>query len=273
MDFKVKNNISAITKTLLVFLILFLILFFIKLYTPIPPYPEGGGGQGIGIEINIGTDEPQVQELDEPLAIPEPVKEEKEEDQLLTSEDKESEPVKPIVEKKNIVKKKANVEEPPKKSEPKEVKPVVNQRALYSGKKSSITSEELLEKGSPNGSPNSNNYQGGGTGQGTGNEGGTGSGSGTGTGNGISYSLEGRTPQFIPIPEYNSQSEGKVAVRIVVDPEGRVISAIPGVKGSTTLDDYLMGVAKAAALKARFSRKIDSPGNQEGTIVYKFVLQ
>jgi len=77
----------------------------------------------------------------------------------------------------------------------------------------------------------------------------------------------------MPRPEYNNQVDGKVVVKVIVNNEGQVISATPGVKGSTTLDDYLLSVAKNAALKARFSRKPDAPDHQEGTITYKFILQ
>jgi ATP-dependent Clp protease ATP-binding subunit ClpA len=52
-----------------------------------------------------------------------------------------------------------------------------------------------------------------------------------------------------------------------------VIQAIPGSKGSTTLDEYLLKVAKEAALKARFEAKSDAPAVQKGTITYNFMLR
>ena len=48
---------------------------------------------------------------------------------------------------------------------------------------------------------------------------------------------------------YDYQEEGKVVVEVSVDRSGKVIQARPGIKGSTTLDDYLLNVAKEAALK------------------------
>lgn len=98
-------------------------------------------------------------------------------------------------------------------------------------------------------------------------------GEGKGLGNkGISYSLEGRTSKMLPKPEDTSQKEGVVVVEIRVDGNGDVISANPGAKGSTTLDEYLCDVAKKAALKAKFSAKPNAP-DQIGSITYHFVLE
>jgi hypothetical protein len=62
-------------------------------------------------------------------------------------------------------------------------------------------------------------------------------------------------------------------VEISVDRSGIVIQAIPGTKGSTTLDEYLLKVARDAALKARFDPKSDAPAVQKGTITYNFILR
>ncbi len=99
-------------------------------------------------------------------------------------------------------------------------------------------------------------------------------GEGSGLGNkGISYDLQGRGFQSLPAPQYDYQEEGRVVVDVSVDRSGRVIQAIPGAKGSTTLDEYLLRVAKEAALKARFDPKPDAPVTQKGTITYNFVLK
>ncbi len=98
-------------------------------------------------------------------------------------------------------------------------------------------------------------------------------GEGKGLGNeGISYSLKGRTHRLLPKPEDTSQKEGIVVVEIRVNSNGDVVSATPGVKGSTTLDDHLCSRAKQAALKAKFNQKPSSP-DQIGTITYHFVLE
>lgn len=99
-------------------------------------------------------------------------------------------------------------------------------------------------------------------------------GDGSGLGNsGISYSLEGRGVQSLPEPAYKYQSEGRVVVEITVNPAGKVIQAVPGVKGSSTLEEYFLRVAKEAALKATFKPKSDAPQIQKGTITYNFKLK
>jgi TonB family protein len=101
-----------------------------------------------------------------------------------------------------------------------------------------------------------------------------GKGSGTGnSGNGISYDLGGRGFQNLPNPKYNYQGEGKVVVEVIVDRAGNVTLANPGVKGSTTLDEYLLSEAKEAALKTKFDPKPDAPVVQKGTITYNFKLK
>ncbi|HOP59024.1 MAG TPA: TonB family protein [Bacteroidales bacterium] len=99
-------------------------------------------------------------------------------------------------------------------------------------------------------------------------------GEGGGTGNdGISYSLAGRGVQKLPLPRYDYQGEGRVVVEVSVDRSGRVTNAVPGIKGSNTLDEYLLRVAREAALEARFDPKDDAPEIQKGTITYNFVLK
>ncbi len=92
-------------------------------------------------------------------------------------------------------------------------------------------------------------------------------------GKGISYDLQGRGFQALPSPKYDYQEGGKVVVEVSVDRSGKVILAVPGVKGSTILDDYLLKVAKEAALEAHFEAKPDAPVIQKGTITYNFILK
>ena len=99
-------------------------------------------------------------------------------------------------------------------------------------------------------------------------------GTGSGTGDfGVSYNLAGRGFQYLPSPKYNYQGEGRVVVEVSVDRSGKVIQAIPGTKGSTTLDQYLLKVAKDAALLSRFDTKPDAPLIQKGTITFGFILK
>jgi outer membrane biosynthesis protein TonB len=119
-------------------------------------------------------------------------------------------------------------------------------------------------QGDPNGSVNSKVR---GVGSGLGDKG-----SGTGD-KGISYDLQGRGFQALPQPKYDYQGEGRVVVEVSVDRSGKVVQAIPGTKGSTTLDEYLLKVAKEAALGARFQVKQDAPAIQKGSITYNFILK
>lgn len=100
--------------------------------------------------------------------------------------------------------------------------------------------------------------------------GGTGSGLGD---KGVSYDLAGRSVQRLPLPEYNYQVEGRVVVEVNVDRLGKVTQAVPGIKGSNTLDEYLLRVAKEAALKAQFDPNPDAPFIQKGNITYSFILK
>ncbi len=94
-------------------------------------------------------------------------------------------------------------------------------------------------------------------------------GSSTG-GNGISFSLSGRSHRSLPAPPKIHNTEGKVVVEVTVDQNGNVVSARPGVKGSTISDESLWKVAKEAALKATFSVNKNAPALQKGTITYLF---
>ena len=99
-------------------------------------------------------------------------------------------------------------------------------------------------------------------------------GEGSGLGDkGIAYDLQGRGFQSLPSPKYNYQGEGTVVVEVSVDRSGKVIEAVAGTKGSTTLDEYLLKVAKDAAMQARFDAKPDAPLIQKGTITFSFILK
>ena len=99
-------------------------------------------------------------------------------------------------------------------------------------------------------------------------------GPGGGTGNGtISYSLGERKFQSLPVPKYDYQGEGIVAVEISVDRDGNVTKAVAGVKGSTTLDAYLCKEAHDAAMKAKFDSSDKAPLLQKGKIYYNFKLK
>jgi TonB family protein len=77
----------------------------------------------------------------------------------------------------------------------------------------------------------------------------------------------------LPKPAFNVQKDGIVVVEVTVDRSGKVISATPGVKGSTLVDNTLYASAKKAALESRFNVKNDAAERQIGTITYHFKLE
>ena len=92
-------------------------------------------------------------------------------------------------------------------------------------------------------------------------------------GEGIAFNLNGRSPLHLQKPEFNVNKDGIVVVEITVDRTGRVISAKPGVKGSTIVDNTLYAAAKKAALESKFNLKNDAAEKQVGYITYHFKLQ
>jgi len=149
---------------------------------------------------------------------------------------------------------------------PAEKKPVVNTKALYSSKSNkgqstteSGTSEGIYKgsgnMGDPSGTTESDNYA-----------------KGLG-GQGIRFDLTGRNSLHLQKPEFDVLKEGIVKVEISVDRTGKIISATPGVKGSTIVDNTLYAAAKKAALESKFNMKNDAPERQVGTITYYFKLQ
>ena len=97
-------------------------------------------------------------------------------------------------------------------------------------------------------------------------------GPGGGIGDGVSFSLDGRTAQLLPKPDFIGNEDGKVVVLVTVDKSGRVTKADPGVKGSNTTNPELLAAAKRAALQARFNVDGTAPSFQTGTITYRFTL-
>jgi len=111
-------------------------------------------------------------------------------------------------------------------------------------------------QGSPDGSPGVKQYEKG----------------GGGSGGGISFSLSGRTARSLPKPNYPGNEEGVVVVKIIVDKNGKVTQAEPGVVGTKTTNQGLWEAARKAALTTSFNQNENAPAFQTGTITYKFVL-
>jgi outer membrane biosynthesis protein TonB len=94
----------------------------------------------------------------------------------------------------------------------------------------------------------------------------------TGSGTVGNYNLAGRTVLFPSKKQPDCQEEGVVVVLITVAKNGKVMSAIPGVKGSTNTAPCLLKPAKEAALSTIWNSDEAAPKIQTGTIIYKFSL-
>jgi hypothetical protein len=90
--------------------------------------------------------------------------------------------------------------------------------------------------------------------------------------NGIGFNLGGRGKVSFKKPDNPTQEDGKVVVDIVVDKYGKVIKATPGARGSTTTNPILYKKAREAALKAKFTTKLEAPTDQKGTMTFVFIL-
>ena len=252
-----KSKRKGIIGTIMFHSLLIVCFIFMGLTYQDPPPAEEGISIDFGF-INDGLGEIEPEDTEELTEI---VEEEIIEEQIESVEEIVTQSVlkTPTVEKTKE-KKKVIEKEDPKQEVIEEKKPEVNKKALYPGKKENTKTSEGNKTGNGNqgiidGDPNADVYTGGGSGV-----------------DGTTYQLGGRDVAFKAKPIYNLQVEGKVVVMITVDQLGNVISAIPGSKGSTTLNKQLLQRAKAAALKTKFDPKQTAPTNQQGKIIYYFQL-
>lgn len=111
-------------------------------------------------------------------------------------------------------------------------------------------------QGSPDGTPGANQY-----------------GLGGGAGKGISFSLSGRNARSLPKPAFPGNESGTVVVEVTVDKYGKVTKALPGIKGSNTVNPDLLEAARKAALSASFNSDPNAPAFQKGSITYHFILE
>ena len=280
---------KGITGTVIIHLVLFLLLVLVGFSVPPPPESEEGILVNFGTgETGSGLVEPSPPAVEKTATSPPRVKrvEKQAEDPLLTQNSEEAPEVKkvdPEAEKKKLEKIEADrkIKEQLEAERQKKAQEEIERKRIEAEqqRKSDIinrTKNALANSKNAGTSSASEGVTGGPGNQGvkTGSVNSNVRGDGSGIGDkGISYELQGRGYQELPPPKYDYQGEGRVVVEVSVDREGKVIQAIPGTKGSTTLDDYLLKVAKEAALKARFVSKPDAPVIQKGTITYNFILK
>lgn len=112
------------------------------------------------------------------------------------------------------------------------------------------------DKGQPGGDPYATSYYGS-----------PGSGSGTG-----GYGLNGRSLVNKGKVKQECNQEGRVVVKIIVDKNGRVVSATPGVKGTTNNSPCLLDPAKKTAFMHKWNLDSNAPSQQIGFVVVNFKL-
>jgi len=111
------------------------------------------------------------------------------------------------------------------------------------------------------------------TGAGPGNSTGIGdSGPGGNGGHGGLYGLGDRKLLMKPARMTDAEESGIVVVEIIVDENGKVIKATPGLPGSTTLSAKLFSKARQAVMQAKFSPSADGKTEQRGTYTIVFEL-
>ncbi|MCB4807672.1 energy transducer TonB [Tamlana sp. 62-3] len=96
-------------------------------------------------------------------------------------------------------------------------------------------------------------------------------GQGTGSG-GVGYGLNGRGRATFKTQKQDCNESGRVVVKIIVNQNGNVISAEPGVKGTTNTAACLLKPAKEIALSHKWPSDSKAPAKQIGFVTVNFKL-
>tara|TARA_B110000902_G_C14260147_1_gene569480 strand:+ start:786 stop:1625 length:840 start_codon:yes stop_codon:yes gene_type:complete len=274
LDTKHKRKSAAIT-TIILLILLFVIFNYGMTYLDPPEeyglainYGDSNVGIGEPVERTKRVSTPKVVEKEEVVqeeVVQELLETPKEiiKEEIITDDTVKDVPVvEKKEEKKAPVKEVVNKEIPkekPKSKPSKETQDALNNllNGNSSDGKAKGEGDDKKEgvKGNEKGDSDSNRYYG-----------------NTGSGSGGNYNLAGRKALSKPIEQPDCQEEGIVVVRITVDKNGKVINAIPGVKGSNNTAACLLKPAKEAALRTTWNADDKAPVNQTGTIIYKFSL-
>ncbi len=295
LDTRHKKKSFTLTTALLS--VLLLLLFYIGLTYMDPPIENGISVNFGTMDFGMGDNQPKEKIRSEPLNIPEPpnVQEEVEEaaavpeevieevvvkeqptEKVLTQESEESIKIKQQKEAKR------KAEEAAKKAKAKadriarEMKEAEEQkRREQEAKKAEL--DKLMgglnkSDGSTSGSEGDDNRPGdkgqpGGDPYATSYYGSPGSGSGTG-----GYGLNGRSLVNKGKVQQDCNQEGRVVVKIVVDRNGKVVSATPGVKGTTNNNPCLLEPARKTAFMHKWNLDSNAPSQQVGFVVVNFKL-
>jgi outer membrane biosynthesis protein TonB len=290
LDTKHKKKSFTLTTALLS--VLLLLMFYIGLTYMEPPIENGITVNFGTMEFGMGNDQPkekvqsqksEIQEVKEEVqeveqaAPPEEVASEevteKPAEKLLTREEEEAIKIKQQqeTERREAAARQAKAEQLAREKKAAEEKARLEQEAkkkkldeLMGGLNNSEGTAQGSEgddkrpgdKGQPDGDPYATSYYGS-----------PGSGSGTG-----GYGLNGRSLVSRGKEQQECNEEGRVVVQIVVDRSGKVISATPGVRGTTNNDPCLLEPARKTAFMHRWNTDSNAPSQQVGFVVVNFQL-
>ncbi|MRX65872.1 energy transducer TonB [Maribacter luteus] len=294
LDTRHKKKSFTLTTALLSALVL--LLFYIGLTYMDPPIENGISVNFGSMDFGMGDKQPMEKIRSEPLDIPEPpnvqqeqieeaipeevqeevVEKEQPTEKVLTQESEESIKIKQQKEAKRkadaaakkakaeadrVAREKREAEEQKRKEQ--EAKKAELDKLMGGLNKSDGTASGSEgddnrpgDKGQPDGDPYATSYYGS-----------PGSGSGTG-----GYGLNGRSLVSKGKVQQECNQEGRVVVKIVVDRTGKVISATPGVKGTTNNNPCLLEPAKKTAFKHKWNLDSNAPSQQIGFVVVNFKL-
>ena len=96
-------------------------------------------------------------------------------------------------------------------------------------------------------------------------------GQGTGSG-GVGYGLNGRGRASYDTLKQDCNESGMVIVKIIVNQSGKVIEAVPGVKGTTNTAQCLLEPAQKIALSHKWPADSNAPVKQIGFVKVNFKL-
>ena len=291
-----RHKKKSFTLTTLLLSVLLLLLFYIGLTYMDPPIENG-------ISVNFGTTnfgsgqvQPKEKIRSEPLDTPptpvtpqeelqEPVEEvpqevvaeEKPAEKVLTQESEESIRIK----QQQEAKRRAEAAERQKKVEAERIareKREAAERAQREKEAKKKKLDDLMgglnksdgtasgsegddtkagDKGQPDGDPYAASYYGA---------------PGAGTGGSAGGKLNGRSIVSRGKVAHDCNEEGREVVKIVVDRNGKVVSATPGVKGTTNNAPCLLDPARKTAFKYKWNLDSKAPSQQVGFIVVNFKL-
>ena len=273
--FETKHERNSAKITTLIVVILVLLLFVVG-----PPYLDPP--EEYGVAVNFGTSEvgsgnrqplepvasksKPVQKEDVKETTQESSKSDSAAEDLITEDSEESIAIKKAKEEaeakaeaERIEREKQEAEEKKRREEAEKIKNLdnlINTVSNADGTELGSEGDDNVagDKGQLDGNPYAPSYFGG---------------SGPGKG-GVGYGLGGRGKPSKTIYKQDCNEYGLVIVRIVVNRQGEVVEAVPGIQGTTNTDPCLLEPAKKIALSHKWPPNSKAPSRQIGFVSINF---